>query len=85
MNLKKTMDDLKGNPQRSESDQHFKEEVMEKMLESLNSHAIAPEISDEIQKSKKYILEILERDFVSTPHNLKILNKLVEMLQKDSE
>lgn len=58
---------------------------MEKVLDSLNGSIIAPETSDDVQKSKKIILEILEKDFVSTPHNLKILQKLVEMLQKDSE
>lgn len=80
------MDDLKAaNPQRSEAEQHFKEEVMEKMLESLNSHSITLDTHEDIQKSKKYILEILERDFVATSHNLKILQKLVEMLQKDTE
>jgi hypothetical protein len=47
------------------------------MLESLNSHPITLDTHEDIQKSKKYILEILERDFVATSHNLKILQKLV--------
>ena len=76
------MDEIKTHP-KSDAETPFKEEVMDKLLESLDKHAIGIDTTDEVHKSKKLILEILERDFVSTTLNQRILNKLLEMLNKD--
>lgn len=64
---------------------NFKDKLIEVLLESLNSHPINLEASEEIQKSKMAILEILEREFISTKHNTSLFLKLFEILQRDNE
>jgi len=63
----------------------FKEKLIEILLESLNSHPINIDASEEIQKSKMAILEILEREFTSTRLNTMLFSKLFEILQRDNE
>lgn len=67
---------------------NFKEQLIELLLQSLGSHPIGNNITDtseEFQKSKMVILEILEREFVSSRHNNTLFQKLFEILQKDNE
>jgi hypothetical protein len=64
---------------------NFKEKLIEILLESLSNHTISLDVSDDIQKSKIAILEILEREFVSTKFNTALFQKLFEILQRDNE
>lgn len=87
-NVRKALDEMnnslsQGTMPRGSEVPNFKEQFIELLLHSLGAYPIGTtttttttEILDEFQKSKMVILEILEREFVSSRHNNALFQKL---------
>lgn len=76
--LKKVLEEIKSNPQRSQEALLFKEKMIGVCLSFLEN-------SKTSQQDKISILELLERELISSKHNSTLFNKLYNFLTNDDE